>query len=83
LREPAPQIAPVAEQVVLKALAKDPELRFATVSDFAHALEQALHPPAKPDQQLSEPQRRQPVRKFSIGSISALITLVALVIERV
>jgi outer membrane protein assembly factor BamB len=34
-------ISPVVESVVLKALAKDPMQRFATIEDFAKALEQA------------------------------------------
>jgi peptide/nickel transport system substrate-binding protein len=37
----APAIAPAIEQVVLRALAKDPKERFATVAAFAAALEQA------------------------------------------
>ena len=34
-------ISPAVEQVVLKALAKDPERRFGSMRDFAAALEQA------------------------------------------
>ncbi len=41
LRERAPVISPAVEQVVLRALAKDPKQRFATVAAFAAALEQA------------------------------------------
>ena len=41
LCEKHPTISPAIEQVVLKALAKDPHQRFATVQDFASALEQA------------------------------------------
>ncbi len=37
----APVISPAVEQVVLRALAKDPKQRFATVAAFAEALEQA------------------------------------------
>jgi predicted ATPase len=37
----APVISPEVEQVVLRALAKDPKQRFATVAAFAGALEQA------------------------------------------
>ena len=79
LGESALEVAPTAEQVILKALAKEPERRFATVSDFAHALEQALQPPAKPIQQPSDLQRR-PARKFSASMISALIALVVLAV---
>jgi ABC-type transport system substrate-binding protein/serine/threonine protein kinase len=41
LRERVPAISPEIEQVVLRALAKDPKARFASVADFAIALEQA------------------------------------------
>ena len=41
LRERMPAIPPEVEQVVLRALAKDPKARFASVADFAIALEQA------------------------------------------
>jgi serine/threonine protein kinase len=41
LREHNPALSPGVEQVVLKALAKDPKERFATIRDFAQALEQA------------------------------------------
>src|SRR5436305_3762078 len=41
LRERMPAISPEVEQVVLRALSKDPKARFASVQDFATALEQA------------------------------------------
>src|SRR5207302_3151736 len=41
LRENVPTLPPEVEQVVLRALAKDPKQRFATVQAFAAALEQA------------------------------------------
>jgi ABC-type transport system substrate-binding protein/serine/threonine protein kinase len=41
LRERMPAIPPEVEQVVLRALAKDPKARFASVADFSAALEQA------------------------------------------
>src|SRR3989449_302206 len=41
LQEHVPTISPEVEQVVLRALAKDPKQRFASVADFAAALEQA------------------------------------------
>ncbi len=44
LREKNPAISPVAEQVVMTALAKDPKQRFGSVQAFANALEQALQP---------------------------------------
>jgi serine/threonine protein kinase len=49
LRASAPDLVPAVEQVVLKALAKDPKDRFASVQEFAAALEKAyqisLRPP--------------------------------------
>jgi eukaryotic-like serine/threonine-protein kinase len=41
LRELVPSLSPDVEHVVLRALAKDPQERFASVQDFAAALEQA------------------------------------------
>jgi ABC-type transport system substrate-binding protein/serine/threonine protein kinase len=41
LRERMPAIPAEVEQVVLRALAKDPKARYASVADFAQALEQA------------------------------------------
>jgi peptide/nickel transport system substrate-binding protein len=41
LRERVPTIPAEVEQVVLRALAKDPKARFVSVADFAKALEQA------------------------------------------
>jgi serine/threonine protein kinase len=41
LRAQVPTIAPAVEQVVLRALAKDPKQRFASVQEFGNALEQA------------------------------------------
>lgn len=41
LREKIPALSPLVEQVVLTALAKDPQRRFASVQAFSTALEQA------------------------------------------
>jgi predicted ATPase/class 3 adenylate cyclase/DNA-binding CsgD family transcriptional regulator len=41
LREQVPTIPPAMEQVVFKALAKDPQQRFASIQDFAMTLEEA------------------------------------------
>src|SRR6266446_2069982 len=41
LREKISAISPAIEQIVLRALAKDPRQRFATIEEFAQALEQA------------------------------------------
>lgn len=43
LREKLPTISPQVEQVVLTALSKDPDQRFATIQAFANALEQASY----------------------------------------
>src|SRR6266516_2938109 len=42
LRGREPTISPTIEQVVLKALAKEPRQRFPTIQDFANAFEQAM-----------------------------------------
>jgi tetratricopeptide (TPR) repeat protein len=42
LREKVPTLSPMIEQVVLKALAKDHEQRFASVQEFAQALAAAI-----------------------------------------
>jgi len=44
LREKVPSIPLAVEQVVLKALAKEPEQRFARIQDFALAFEEACNP---------------------------------------
>jgi serine/threonine protein kinase/tetratricopeptide (TPR) repeat protein len=43
LRERMPSIPPEVEQVVVRALAKDPKARFASVEEFASALAHASH----------------------------------------
>jgi WD40 repeat protein len=44
LREHAANIPAEVEQVILRALAKEPQQRFATIEEFANALEQAYQP---------------------------------------
>jgi peptide/nickel transport system substrate-binding protein len=56
LRERMPAIPPEVEQVVLRALAKDPKARFASVADFAIALEQASQRALTPTAQLASEQ---------------------------
>ncbi len=48
LRAKIPTIPPAVEQVVMTALAKKPQQRFASVQDFATALEQAYHSATSP-----------------------------------
>jgi serine/threonine protein kinase len=43
LREHAPTISPMVERAVLKALAKDPAERFASMQEFAEAFAQAVY----------------------------------------
>jgi|GEM_PF-639674 len=65
LREKVPSLSPEIENVVMTALAKDPDQRFPTVRDFAIALERAcltaksirLDEPLVPPPFLSEPYR--------------------------
>jgi serine/threonine protein kinase len=45
---PMKEVSSTVEAVVLKALAKDPHQRFASVQEFAQAFEQACNPPAPP-----------------------------------
>jgi predicted ATPase/class 3 adenylate cyclase/tRNA A-37 threonylcarbamoyl transferase component Bud32 len=45
LREQVPDLSPAVEEVMLRALAKEPEQRFHTVLDFAIALEQVAWRP--------------------------------------
>jgi eukaryotic-like serine/threonine-protein kinase len=42
LREKVPELSPAAEEVVMKALAKEPQQRFENIQAFAVALEQAF-----------------------------------------
>src|SRR5205809_7970461 len=56
LRERMPAIPAEVEQVVLRALAKDPKARFASVKDFAQALEQASQRALTPTAQLASEQ---------------------------
>jgi WD40 repeat protein len=46
LRERVPTLSVDVEQIVLRALAKDPKQRFASVQEFANALQRAAQPPS-------------------------------------
>jgi ABC-type transport system substrate-binding protein/serine/threonine protein kinase len=56
LRESVPAISAEVEQVVLRALAKDHKARFASVADYATALEQASQRALAPTAQLASEQ---------------------------
>jgi peptide/nickel transport system substrate-binding protein len=64
LRERMPAIPSEIEQVVLRALAKDPKARFTSVAEFAIALEQASQRALAPTTQLANEQS-------ALGSIAA------------
>ena len=56
LRERVPALPPEVEQVVLRALAKEPKARFASVAAFSAALEQASQRARAPTAQLASEQ---------------------------
>jgi serine/threonine protein kinase len=66
LREKAPDISPTVEQVILRALAKDPKQRYSTIGDFAHALEQASQPTVEVLSRLAGP----PLLMVSNGNLT-------------
>ncbi len=59
LRAKVPAISPAMEQAVLKALAKEPELRFPNVRAFALAMEEAYH--------ATSPERLAPASEYAIA----------------
>jgi predicted ATPase/serine/threonine protein kinase/DNA-binding CsgD family transcriptional regulator len=77
-----PAISPAIEQVVLKALAKDPEQRFEHAQAFALALEEAFHAesprrtPFAPSSELStgSGQERPSPRSLPTGTVTLLFT---------
>ncbi len=44
LRDRQPELSPAIEQVIMRALAKDPQQRYASILDFARAFEAACRP---------------------------------------
>jgi serine/threonine protein kinase len=48
LRQKAPSVPPAVEQIVMRALEKDPQRRFPSVKEFANALEYILSAPVQP-----------------------------------
>ncbi len=47
--ERVPDLSPAVEEIVMRALSKEPELRFPSVQDFATALQHAAHPAGPAD----------------------------------
>jgi ABC-type transport system substrate-binding protein/serine/threonine protein kinase len=71
LRERVPTIPPEVEQVVLRALAKDPKARFASIVDFAQALEQGSQHALTPTGQLaSEQHALSPAAAMSYDTVA-------------
>ena len=72
LREQLPTLPPDVEQVILRALAKDPKERFATVQDFATALAEActLRVPSPSSLSPAKPS----VQKKPMGTLLATCT---------
>lgn len=72
LHKQVPEIPPAFEQVLLRALAKQPAMRFPSVQDFAAALRQAASPALAtktlPSLTTSEPHLvAWPASAFSVG----------------
>ncbi|MBX5456935.1 MAG: serine/threonine protein kinase [Thermogemmatispora sp.] len=61
LRERAPTVPPLVEQVVLRALAKDPNERFPSVEEFARELERASRQERLPLSPLPRSQFKSPL----------------------
>ena len=82
LRTKAPAISSAVERVVLKALDKDPQQRFARVQDFAVALEEAflaestgrtLFAPSS-EHQTENGQSKTAIRNLPTGTVTLLFT---------
>jgi predicted ATPase/class 3 adenylate cyclase/DNA-binding CsgD family transcriptional regulator len=82
LRARVPAISPGVEQVVLKALAKDPQQRFANVKAFALALEEAFNaespgrilPVASSEHPAGYGQKGSSLGNFPTGTVTLLFT---------
>jgi ABC-type transport system substrate-binding protein/serine/threonine protein kinase len=73
LRERVPAIPAEVEQVVLRSLAKDPKARFASVKDFAKALEQTSQLALAPTAQLvSEQAALSPAAVTSYDTVAVV-----------
>ncbi len=60
LRERTPQVPPALEEVVLKALAKDPKARFPTIEAFAQAFRQSVEEQPQPFRRATGPSAPMP-----------------------
>ncbi len=74
LRERRPDLSQAIEDTVMKGLAKDPQQRFPTVRDFAHALEQACQQEPGYDE-VFKVIEEHPERASSVGTIVLTRTL--------
>ena len=82
LREQVPDLPPSVEQVVMCALAKEPPLRFASVQDFAialqHAHQEAMSPRSPPALASDHPdeaeQQKSSMRNLPRGTVTLLFT---------
>src|SRR2546426_11736410 len=82
LREQVPKLSPAIEEVVLRAMAKEPEQRFASVQDFATALEHAyqeaesprLTPVLAPEQGTETGKKKSPLHNLPTGTVTLLFT---------
>ena len=82
LCEQVPGLSPALEEVVLRALAKEHELRFASVQDFATALEHGsqeivspcLTPVIAPKNGVETGQRSSSMRQLPTGTVTLLFT---------
>ena len=82
MREQVPALSPVIEEVVLRALAKEPELRFARVQDFATAFERAYQEAVSPhltpvlasEHRIETRHRPSSMRQLPTGTVTLLFT---------
>jgi eukaryotic-like serine/threonine-protein kinase len=82
LREQLPDLSPDIEEVVLRALAKEPEQRFQTVLDFATALERAYQGEVSPrltpvltrERGEETTKKKFAARNLPVGTVTMLFT---------
>ena len=81
LRTKVPTISPAIEHVVLKALAKDPQQRFANVQAFAQTLEEAFNAEspgrtllAPASEHAAESGQRSSLHSLPTGTVTLLFT---------